>query len=422
MINYSFSIITPTHSPKNIPFLLELYDSLKEQTYSNWEWVLLLNGDFFNFLVPPKILNDSQVKVFRTNSENNNIGLVKNLAFGQAINDILVEVDHDDILTDNCLLELNLAFQDQSVGFVYSDDAILHHQNNFIPYDPAYGWTYRNFHWKNKDLISMNSFEPSSQSLSFIWFAPDHVRAWRKEIYNSIGGHNKSLSICDDHDIMIRTYLHTKFFKINKPLYIYRITGDNTSIDHKNAEIQIETRKIFNEYAVALAEKDAKEKNLLMIDLGGGINAKPGYTTIDLEDADIIADLNNGIPLPDNSVGIINASHVLEHLRDPIKSMKEIHRVLVHGGWAFIEVPSTDGRGAFQDPTHVSYWNENSFLYYTEKNMARFIRNTDIRFSKFRCETLFPNDWMKSINASVVVAWLCCIKDDSKRFPGIWNI
>ena len=81
MINYSFSIITPTHSPKNIPFLLELYDSLKEQTYSNWEWVLLLNGDFLNFLVPPKILNDPQVKVFRIKNPQKEFLLIYKLNF-----------------------------------------------------------------------------------------------------------------------------------------------------------------------------------------------------------------------------------------------------------------------------------------------------------------------------------------------------
>ena len=250
----------------------------------------------------------------------------------------------------------------------------------------------------------MDSFEPSNQSLAFIWYSPDHIRAWRKSVYTSIGGYNPDMNVCEDHELLVRTYLNTKFKKIDKPLYIYRITGDNTSINHRNAEIQHKTKEVFNIYAYALAERDAREKNLLMVDLGGGINARPGYVTIDMADADIIADLNEGIPLPDNSVGVLNASHILEHLKDPIKSMREIHRVLVHGGWAFIEVPSTDGRGAFQDPTHVSYWNENSFLYYTEKELAKYIRNKDIRFSKFRCETYFPNEWMRSINACVVSA------------------
>ncbi len=98
--------------------------------------------------------------------------------------------------------------------------------------------------------------------------------------------------------------------------------------------------------------------------------------------------------------------------------MSEIHRVLAPGGWAFIQVPSTDGRGAFQDPTHVSYWNENSFLYYTDRYLANFIDNKTVRFQEYRKQTYFPNDWMKNLNVCVTDAWLVAIKDDMPRLPG----
>jgi hypothetical protein len=156
---------------------------------------------------------------------------------------------------------------------------------------------------------------------------------------------------------------------------------------------------------------------------GGGLNPYEGYMSVDLRDtADVVADLNDGIPLADNSVGVLNASHILEHLHDKHKIMSEIHRVLAPGGWAFIEVPSTDGRGAFQDPTHVSYWNENCFLYYTDSYLGNFIDNTDIRFQQYRRETWFPNEWMKNLNVCVTTAWLVAIKDDVSRLPGPLNI
>ena len=161
-----------------------------------------------------------------------------------------------------------------------------------------------------------------------------------------------------------------------------------------------------------MAEKDADSKGLLKVDLGGGLFPREGYLTIDQEGANITCDLNEGIPLEDNSVGVINASHLIEHLKDPIKTMREIHRVLAHGGWAFIEVPSTDGRGAWQDPTHVSYWTENSFWYYTKKSHAQFIRNTDIKFSCMRLET----NWWDN-NIAVVNTHLVAIKD-GQRYPG----
>ena len=418
MKNLKFSLVTPEHNPNNVKFLLELYDSIKNQTYTNWEWVLFLNNNCVIENIPDIIKTDWQVKIFRTEDKNNNVGAVKKVAFGLATGDVLVEMDHDDLITPDCLEELNKAYQDESVGFVYSDSAVLHMKNEFVPYDAGNGWTYDMFNWKGQQLYAMHSFEPTSQALQYIWFAPDHVRSWRKTVYEEVGGHNPELSICDDHELCIRTYLKTKMVRIPKVLYIYRITGDNTWIERVDA-IQVKTVELQRQYARTLAEKDAKDKGLLCIDIGGGLNPYPGYTTVDLRDtADYVCDLNNGIPLPDNSVGVLNASHILEHLQDKTKIMGEIHRVLAHGGWAFIEVPSTDGRGAFQDPTHVSYWNENSFLYYTDAYLANFIDNKSIRFQEYRRETYFPNDWMKNLNVCVTSAWLIAVKDGGERFPG----
>ena len=417
-----FSIITPEHSPENLPFLLELYDSLKEQTYTNWEWILYANNKFTHHHVPQNILSDSRVKVYESQDDNKNVGALKNRAFNLGTGDILVEMDHDDILTPDCLQELVYAYQDPEVGFVYSDSATLHMQDAFVPYDANNGWTYRMYNWKGKDLYAMNSFAPTSQALSYIWFAPDHVRTWRASVYKELGGHNPDLAICDDHELCIRTYLATKMVHIPKVLYIYRITGENTFLE-RNAAIQVKTRELHNQYARQLAEKDAINRNLLCVDIGGGLNPYPNYVSIDLrEDADMVCDLNNGIPLPDNSVGVLNASHILEHLTDKTKIMAEIHRVLAPGGWAFIEVPSTDGRGAFQDPTHVSYWNENSFLYYTSAYLANFIDNKTIRFQEYRRETWFPNEWLKSLNVCVTTAWLVAVKDGAERLPGPLNI
>lgn len=420
-MNFQFSIITPEHNVKNMPFLLELFESITSQTYKNWEWVLYLNGEMTEDQLPSSIREHNQVKIFKEPTKNNNIGYLKNKAFNCGIGDILVEADHDDILIDTCLEKLNIAFQDESIGFVYSDNAVLHMTDEFKPFSELYGWTYKTFNYKGKELYAMNCFEASSHSVGYIWYAPDHVRSWRTSLYKELGGHNTELSICDDHELMIRTYLNAKMLRIPEVLYIYRVTGENTWLE-RNEQIQIKTVELFNQYAMTLAEKDAVDKELLLVDIGGAINPKPGYLTIDIEGADINFDLNKGIPLPDNSVGVLHASHVIEHLKDPVKTMSEIHRVLAHGGWAFIEVPSTDGRGAFQDPTHVSFWNENSFLYYTNSYLAQFIKNKTIRFQEFRRETWFPNDWLKSLNVSVVTCWLVAVKEDGRRLPHVLRI
>jgi len=73
-------------------------------------------------------------------------------------------------------------------------------------------------------------------------------------------------------------------------------------------------------------------------------------------------------------------------LANPLQVMKEVSRVLSPGGWLLCQVPSTDGRGAFQDPRHISYWNENSFAYYTQRDMAKWI-DTPVRFQCVRLYT-----------------------------------
>lgn len=404
-----FSIITPTHL-KNA-FLDDLYDSLVEQTYDNWEWILYLNGGATPDKLSKKIVEDDRVCVIVDKENNPCVGYNKNKAFNCGTGDILVEMDHDDMLMPTCLEKLkNAAKENPKAGFFYSDAAVYHMTAEFVPYGSAYGWTYKTVKWKDKELISMDSFKPSSRSVAFIWYAPDHVRAWRKDLYTFIGGHNPELSICDDHELMVRTYLNTDMVHIPECLYIYRVTGDNTWLE-RNQEIQTTTVKVFQENAWALACREARNRGLTVVELGGGINPREGTDiNIDQEEGNLKHDLNDGIPLPDNSVGVIYASHIVEHLYDKHKIMKEIHRVLADGGWAFIQVPSTDGRGAFQDPTHVSYWNENCFWYYTKRDKAAFIRNKDIRFQAFKLETF----WWEN-NIAITDAWLVAVKSDERR-------
>ena len=56
------------------------------------------------------------------------------------------------------------------------------------------------------------------------------------------------------------------------------------------------------------------------------------------------------------------------------------------------QTPSTDDRGAFQDPTHVSFWNSNSFWYYTRADQNRLI-DSPVRFQANRLKNFFPSGW-----------------------------
>lgn len=106
------------------------------------------------------------------------------------------------------------------------------------------------------------------------------------------------------------------------------------------------------------------------INLGCGYNKINGYINIDNNGAckpDVTVDIVwMGLPYGDNSVGRVRAFDFLEHVPQSrmIYVIEEIYRVLKPGGTFEHFTPSTDGRGAFQDPTHKSFWNINSWYYY----------------------------------------------------------
>lgn len=395
------SIFTPTHDPK---YLNDLWESIKDQSFD--EWVILAQGYKPEF-------NDKRVKVYSYPKLGDHyVGALKKECCRLCTGDILLEVDHDDILVDGAIEEVKKAFEDPEIGFVYSN--FSNFKDDFQKcehYSEDYGWTYRPFNYKGHELEEFVSFEPSAAAVGRIGWAPNHLRAWRKSVYDKIGGHLENTRVLDDHELLIRTYQATKMKHIDKCLYLYRITGDNTWLRF-NAEIQQGTQRLYDKHIEDLALSEDGRK----IDLGGGFNSPLRYESVDLKNADIIADLNEKWPFENSECAVVRAYDCFEHLKNPIHVMKELSRVLKPGGHAFIQVPSTDGRGAFQDPTHVSFWNENSFLYYTHRDWAKYI-DTPVRFQVAQIFTTKKDTnqvcWVK--------ANLINLKD-GYRPPGLVNI
>ena len=56
------------------------------------------------------------------------------------------------------------------------------------------------------------------------------------------------------------------------------------------------------------------------------------------------------IQYPDETFDVIYCSHVLEHVSDDRKAMRELHRVLRTGGWAILQVPISTAEVTFEDP------------------------------------------------------------------------
>lgn len=109
------------------------------------------------------------------------------------------------------------------------------------------------------------------------------------------------------------------------------------------------------------------------VNLGSNNDHKTGFINVDqCEPADIVHDLRIKWPFEDSSLSYIMAHDVFEHVdnvnfpanKGKIWCFNEAYRCLKSGGILDLVVPSVEGYGAFQDPTHVSFWTPNDKWYF----------------------------------------------------------
>lgn len=82
----------------------------------------------------------------------------------------------------------------------------------------------------------------------------------------------------------------------------------------------------------------------MKLDIGAGTAPHPGYKSVDADPAtnpEIVCNVLEGIPVPDDSCTHLRLSHVLEHFTptEGLTLLRELHRILTPGGILFIEVP-----------------------------------------------------------------------------------
>ena len=106
---------------------------------------------------------------------------------------------------------------------------------------------------------------------------------------------------------------------------------------------------------------------MLKLDIGAGKLREEGWTTLDcaaISNPDILSDLEEALPLEDNSVEAMRAFHVLEHITRLIPLMNECHRVIQPFGYFQIRVPIWPSIAAVIDPTHVRQFAMGTFHYW----------------------------------------------------------
>lgn len=98
----------------------------------------------------------------------------------------------------------------------------------------------------------------------------------------------------------------------------------------------------------------------------------------------------DAIPLPDDSVDVVIAWHVLEHVgrqgetREWFQCWEELYRVLKPGGMLYGESPYYSGIWAWSDPTHSRAISEHSFVFFAQDSYR--IAESAISPYRIRCD------------------------------------
>ena len=138
----------------------------------------------------------------------------------------------------------------------------------------------------------------------------------------------------------------------------------------------------------------------LRLNLGCGKQASPGWTRLDISDdpavaADIVCDIRDGIPLPDDSVVEMRCWHILEHVLDVEPMFAEIWRVCRPGATVDVRVPHYMHHAAYDTLDHVRYFSPGVFV---NLDRSRHEVTAFRTFFRFRCERL-GNEWSEEWKA-----------------------
>lgn len=242
------------------------YNSLYNQTSHDWEWVIV--NDSPNCAVTKNILNeiallDYRVKVHEFKKKSGGIiGEAKYRAASLCSGEILAELDHDDELNINCtdyLIQASIAHP--RVGFFYTDCLETDDYGNSMTYVDGFSFGYGKYETQlhNGKEVSVAIASPiNPKTIRHIVGVPNHVRAWRRSFYHSIGGHNRRLAIADDYELVVRSFLNTEFCHIKALGYDQKIYNNQSGQNTHNAtrgDIQRRVRTIMGFYNDQIASR-----------------------------------------------------------------------------------------------------------------------------------------------------------------------
>lgn len=235
-----FSILIAHYN--NARFFRDCYESILQQTYTDWEAVILddASSDTEKSIIQEIISGDKRFRFFE-NEKNSGVGITKSKLIELAEGEICGFVDPDDAITPNAIQRCIEVFQSK-------ENTVL---------------TYSRFMTCDDNLKPVAPFRSAMQvpngNAYFFNFPIQiaHFVAFRKAIYEKTEKMNPDLKIGEDQDLYLKMYEQGKVRFIDETNYLYRT--------HEGGISQNENKKKSHEYFARVIFDAMKRRGLSTI-------------------------------------------------------------------------------------------------------------------------------------------------------------
>jgi O-antigen biosynthesis protein len=235
--NPLFSIVVPTYNT-DYNHLSKMIKSVKNQTYKNWELIVVDDCSSDKNLTPfiqNFIENDNRIKLF---SNERNLGICQTTQIGidHSKGDYILFLDHDDLLKNSALMIiLNFIQDDIKPDLLYTDEEYI------------YSHSFKKFIFR-KNPFSLNRLIANNYIC--------HITIVRFEFLKKIGGYRIGFDGSQDHEFILRaSQLANKIQYIPHSLYKWRIhkkSFSNQKIDQCKSSSMTAIRETLSRYDLSI--------------------------------------------------------------------------------------------------------------------------------------------------------------------------
>jgi glycosyltransferase involved in cell wall biosynthesis len=197
------SIVVPAYNAERT--ILETIASVQQQTFSDFEIIIINDGSTDRTLELVQEIQDERVKIF--SYENGGLPVARNRGISHAKGEFIAFIDADDMWTSD-KLELQLARLQQypEAGVAYSWSRFVNEQGEL-----SYAVDDRHIEGNVYEKLLLNNFLNNGSSLLV-----------RREAIDSAGEFDPTLKSCEDWDFYLRLAAKWSFVLVPKPQILYR--------------------------------------------------------------------------------------------------------------------------------------------------------------------------------------------------------